>query len=68
MKGTNDVQLLSILAVASLFGGMMLFSIGFGTLAFKLLDKTTARELIRDTFPYFYLIQLRSSGCFLLLC
>ena len=58
------MQLLSILAVASLFGGMLLFSIGFGTLAFKLLDKTTARKLIRDTFPYFYLFILFNSAVF----
>ena len=49
------MYLLSILCVASLFGGMLLFAGGFGTLAFKLLDKAAARSLIRDTFPYFYL-------------
>jgi hypothetical protein len=48
--------------VASLFGGMLLFAGGFGTLAFKLLDKTTARSLIRATFPYFYLYVLVNSG------
>ena len=68
MKGTNDMQLLSILAVASLFGGMLLFSIGFGTLAFKLLDKTTARKLIRDTFPYFYLFILFNSALAAVFC
>ena len=62
------MQLLSILAVASLFGGMMLFSIGFGTLAFKLLDKTTARKLIRDTFPYFYLFILFNSALAAVFC
>ena len=56
------MNLLSILCVASLFGGMLLFAGGFGTLAFKLLDKTTARSLIRDTFPYFYLYVLANSG------
>ena len=62
------MQLLSILAVASLFGGMLLFSIGFGTLAFKLLDKTTARKLIRDTFPYFYLFILFNSALAAVFC
>ena len=56
------MYLLSILCVASLFGGMLLFAGGFGTLAFKLLDKTTARSLIRDTFLYFYLYVLVNSG------
>lgn len=56
------MYLLSILSVASLFGGMLLFAGGFGTLAFKLLDKTTARSLIRNTFPYFYLYVLVNSG------
>ena len=56
------MYLLSILCVASLFGGMLLFAGGFGTLAFKLLDKATARSLIRDAFPYFYLYVLANSG------
>jgi hypothetical protein len=56
------LYLLSILCVASLFGGMLLFAGGFGTLAFKLLDKATARSLIRNTFPYFYLYVLVNSG------
>ncbi len=62
------MQLLSILAVASLFGGMLLFSIGFGTLAFKLLNKATARKLIRDTFPYFYLFVLFNSALAAVFC
>ena len=56
------MQLLTTLSVASLFGGMLLFAGGFGTLAFKLLDKDTARCLIRDTFPYFYIYVLANSG------
>ena len=56
------MYLLSILCVASLFGGMLLFAGGFGTLAFKLLDKATARSFIRNTFPYFYLYVLVNSG------
>ena len=56
------MYLLSILCTASLFGGMLLFAGGFGTLAFKLLDKATARSLIRNTFPYFYLYVLVNSG------
>jgi len=62
------MQLLSILTVASLFGGMFLFASGFGTLAFKLLDKTAARALIRNTFPYFYLYVLINSALAMIFC
>ena len=34
---------------------MLLFSLGFGTLALKFLDIPIARKLIRNTFPFFYL-------------
>ena len=34
---------------------MLLFSLGFGTLAFKFLDVPIARQFIRNTFPFFYL-------------
>jgi hypothetical protein len=37
-----------------LFGGMLLFSVGFGTLSFKFLDPSVARNFIRKTFPFFY--------------
>ena len=43
-----------LLLVSFLFGGMLLFSIGFGTLSFKLLKPADARKFIRKTFPYFY--------------
>ncbi len=62
------MQLFSILSVASLFGGMLLFAGGFGAMAFKLLDKTVARSLIRDTFPFFYLYVLANSGVAVVLC
>ena len=60
--GAQSLNLLSILCAASLFGGMLLFAGGFGTLAFKILDKATARSFIRGTFPYFYLYVLVNSG------
>ncbi len=56
------MQTLAILSVASLFGGMLLFAAGFGTMTFKLLDKAAARSFIRDTFPYFYIYVLVNSG------
>ena len=56
------MQLLAILSVASLFGGMLLFDGGFGTLAFNLSDKGRAHSLIGDPFPYFYIYFLVNSG------
>ena len=52
------MEFISLLLVAFLFGGMLLFSLGFGTLAFKFLEVPTARQFIRNTFPFFYLYVL----------
>ena len=49
------MEFISVLLVAFLFGGMLLFSMGFGTLAYKFLDVPIARQFIRNTFPFFYL-------------
>ena len=49
------MEFTSLLLVAFLFGGMLLFSLGFGALAFKFLEVPTARQFIRNTFPFFYL-------------
>lgn len=43
-----------LLLVSFLFGGMLLFSVGFGSLSFKFLEPVEARKFIRKTFPYFY--------------
>jgi hypothetical protein len=48
------MEFISILLTAFLFGGMLLFSVGFGTLAFKFLEIAIARQFIRSTFPLFY--------------
>ena len=48
------MEFISILLTAFLFGGMLLFSVGFGTLAFKFLEIAIARQFIRNTFPFFY--------------
>ena len=45
---------LALLLTSFLFGGMLLFSVGFGTLCFKFLEPSVARAFIRKTFPYFY--------------
>ena len=48
------MEFITLLLVSFLFGGMLLFSVGFGTLSFKFLEASIARAFIRKTFPYFY--------------
>lgn len=52
----------SLLLVAWLFGGMLLFSVGFAAFLFKYLPAADARRLIRNAFPPFYLFVILSSG------
>ena len=49
-----EMEFITLLLVSFLFGGMLLFSVGFGTLSFKFLEASIARAFIRKTFPYFY--------------
>ena len=48
------MEYVTLLLTSFLFGGMLLFSVGFGTLSFKFLEVNIARAFIRKTFPYFY--------------
>ena len=48
------MEYVALLLTSFLFGGMLLFSVGFGTLCFKFLEPSVARAFIRKTFPYFY--------------
>ena len=48
------MEYIALLLTSFLFGGMLLFSVGFGTLSFKFLEAPIARTFIRKTFPYFY--------------
>ena len=48
------MEYITVLLTSFLFGGMLLFSVGFGTLSFKFLESPIARAFIRKTFPYFY--------------
>ena len=48
------MEYIALLLTSFLFGGMLLFSVGFGTLCFKFLEPSVARAFIRKTFPYFY--------------
>jgi hypothetical protein len=56
------LQTASILVLAWLFGGMLLFSAGFAAFLFKYLPPADARMLIRKAFPPFYLFVILSSG------
>lgn len=56
------LEMASLLVVALLFGGMLLFSGGFAAFLFKYLSPADARMLIRKAFPPFYLFVILSSG------
>ena len=60
----SDVYLhtASVLVLALLFGGMVLFSAGFAGFLFRHLPPEGARMLIRKAFPLFYLFVIISSG------
>jgi len=45
----------TLLLVALLFGGMLIFSAGFAAFLFRYLPQHDARMLIRKAFPPFYL-------------
>ena len=49
-----EMEFITLLLISFLFGGMLLFSVGFGTLSFKFLEASIARAFIRKTFPFFY--------------
>tara|TARA_Y100001935_G_scaffold77830_1_gene64993 strand:+ start:548 stop:943 length:396 start_codon:yes stop_codon:yes gene_type:complete len=59
---------IALLLSSFLFGGMLLFSIGFGSLSFKFLDVAIARKFVRKTFPYFYGYVLCVSALTALFC
>jgi Domain of unknown function (DUF4149) len=61
------LSLASVLVVAFLFGGMLLFSAGFAAFLFRYLPPQDARMLIRKAFPPFYLFVIISSGLAMLL-
>ena len=52
----------TLLLVALLFGGMLLFSAGFAAFLFRYLPQQDARMLIRKAFPPFYRFVIISSG------
>ena len=62
------MEYITLLLTSFLFGGMLLFSVGFGTLSFKFLESPIARAFIRKTFPYFYGYVLFVSALIVLFC
>ena len=60
------MSFIALLLTSFLFGGMLLFSVGFGTLCFKFLEPSVARAFIRKTFPYFYVYVLVVSALIIL--
>ena len=63
-----EMDYLALLLTSFLFGGMLLFSVGFGTLSFKFFEAPIARAFIRKTFPYFYGYVLVISALIFLVC
>ncbi len=51
-----------ILLTALLFGGMVLYSLGFAAFVFTALPPDTGRSKIRRAFPHFYLFVLTISA------
>ncbi|MTI42226.1 uncharacterized protein DUF4149 [Roseibium hamelinense] len=56
------MEYLSLLAVSTLFGGMMLYSFGFAPLVFHALDGETAGRFLRAAFPWYYLFVTGCAG------
>ncbi|MBV5287739.1 MAG: DUF4149 domain-containing protein [Methyloversatilis discipulorum] len=49
------LEIVSLLLVALLFGGMLLYSLGFAAVLFSTLPAAMARATLRRAFPHFYL-------------
>lgn len=56
------MMILAILAIALLFGGMMLYSFGFATFMFTALPASVAGPALRRAFPHFYLFVLATAA------
>ena len=52
----------SLLASATLLGGMTFFSFGFAPVLFAQLPMDKVRPLLRGTFPYYYLAVIACAG------
>ncbi|GFE64337.1 DUF4149 domain-containing protein [Litoreibacter roseus] len=64
------IDALSLLFIATLFGGMVLYSFGFAAFLFKHLPATEAGALLRQAFPWYYVFVIGIAilaGIFLLI-
>lgn len=52
------IEIIALLIVALLFGGMVLYSFGFAAFLFSALPPADAGPLLRKAFPHFYLFVL----------
>lgn len=56
------IQTIALLLAATLFGGMVFFSLGFAPMVLRLLPPADAGRFIRAAFPWYYLFVIASSG------
>jgi hypothetical protein len=57
-KEIKVLEIIALLAVALLFGGMMLYSFGFAAFLFTALPAPVAGAALRRAFPHFYIFVL----------
>jgi len=56
------IEFVALLLVATLFGGMMLYSLGFAPMVFSALPGEEASRFIRAVFPWYYLFVIVTAG------
>jgi hypothetical protein len=56
------IEFAALLLVATLFGGMMLYSFGFAPIVFSALPAEDAGRFIRTVFPWYYLFVILTAG------
>ena len=56
------IEFAALLLVATLFGGMMLYSFGFAPIVFSALPAEDAGRFIRAAFPWYYLFVIATAG------
>jgi hypothetical protein len=56
------IEFAALLLVATLFGGMMLYSFGFAPMVFSTLPPPDAGRFIRAAFPWYYLFVIATAG------
>jgi len=56
------IEFTALLLVATLFGGMMIYSFGFAPMVFSALPADQAGRFIRAAFPWYYLFVVLTAG------